>query len=131
MTINEASSLKIPRLTLIILFFAIAVMTGCASSPDDSNLKKGASTGAAVGAGIGLLFGALTGDSEIAATAAVLPQNKAPRFLCIYATETSSNSTFWRKTASSLRDAPRIGPGWIARRPFWIHQTTLLAPYPA
>lgn len=71
MTINEASSLQIPRLTLIILFFAIAVMTGCASSPDDSNLKKGASTGAAVGAGIGLLFGALTGDSEIAATAAV------------------------------------------------------------
>lgn len=54
-----------------ILLLAVALAAGCASNPDDSNLKKGATTGAAVGAGFGLLVGALTGDSEIAATAAV------------------------------------------------------------
>ena len=46
--------------------------SGCASSPDDSNMKKGAMTGAAVGAGFGLLMGVLTGDSDIAATAMVM-----------------------------------------------------------
>jgi len=71
--IKDKRRSRIPqKLFLVTLACVLGLAAGCASSPDDSNTKKGAATGAAVGAGIGLLFGVLSGDSEMAVAATAM-----------------------------------------------------------
>jgi len=62
-----------PRgLILATLACVLSLSAGCASSPNDSNVKKSAGTGAAIGAGIGLLAGILSGDSDVAVAAVAM-----------------------------------------------------------